>query len=118
MYLFLCIFAPGALTFLIAEKCSGTKKTADWLRSIMELMVYAAINTVLTAVLLKPFGRFEMVVTAEGSRTICYGITTLAVALIVSILSGIVMAAIKKNVDIKMQIVSREEVSGEKQKKS
>lgn len=114
MYLFLCTFGPGALTYLIAEKCSGKK--SDWVKAFIELIAYSAINMVITAVLLKPFGRFEVVFLPDGTKTVCYGIVTLIIAFAISVITGIVIATVKKKIDLKIQVACKKGASDENQK--
>lgn len=112
MFLFLCTFGAGAVTFLISEICAG-KKTADWIHVLMELIAYTAVDTVVSLLLLKPFNKILIVITSNNTKSLQYGLTGFVCALVIAVICGIVMGAVKKKVDMKIQIMPKEESSDE-----
>lgn len=116
MFMFLCTFGPGALTFLISEKCAGKNKEYSWINVVIELIAYTAMNAAVVISLLKPFKKVEMIIMADGNVTVRYGITAFLCAFIISVISGIVIAGIKKKLEIKMQILPEEGDTNENKK--
>ena len=96
MFNYLIIFGCGAITYLLAEKCSN-KTSPNWYSALITFLMCAMLNMVTTYLILSPFGRITRVDTVDG-------ITAIFLAIIIALLWGIAFGFIKKNVDIKAQI--------------
>ena len=103
MFNYLIIFGCGAITYLLAEKCSG-KIPSSWYNALISFVMYAMTNMVTTYLILSPFGRITRVDTADGITEISYGSSAIFLAVIIALLWGIVFGFLKKNVDIKAEI--------------
>ncbi|EOS43958.1 hypothetical protein C809_03444 [Lachnospiraceae bacterium MD335] len=103
MFNYLIIFGCGAITYLLAEKCSN-KTSPNWYSALITFLMCAMLNMVTTYLILSPFGRITRVDTVDGITEISYGSSAIFLAIIIALLWGIAFGFIKKNVDIKAQI--------------
>ena len=105
MFNYLIIFGCGAITYLLAEKCS--KKTApNWYSALISFIMYAMTDMVTTYLILSPFERITRVDTVDGITEISYGSSAIFLAVVIALLWGIAFGFLKKNVDIKAEIKS------------
>lgn len=103
MFNYLIIFGCGAITYLLAEKCSK-KESSNWYSALITFIMCAMVDMVTTYLILNPFGRISRVDTVDGISEISYGNAAIFLAVIIAMLWGIVFGFLKKNVDIKAEI--------------
>ena len=103
MFNYMIIFGCGAITYLLAEKCSN-KTSSNWYSALITLIMYAMLNMVTTYLILSPFGRITRVDTVDGITEISYGNSAIFVAVIIALLWGIAFGFFKKKADIKVEI--------------
>lgn len=113
MFLFLCTVGAGAITFLISEKCAE-RRTNDWVHALMELIAYTAIDTAVTLFIMKPINKIQIVIMPNGVKNLQYGLSGFVCALVIAVIWGVVIGAVKKHVDMKVQILPKEDSSNEK----
>jgi len=106
MFNYLVIFGCGAITYLLAEKCSK-KMSPNWYSALISFIMYAMLNMVTTYLMLSPFGRITRVDTVDGLTEVSYGSSAIFLAVIIALLWGIAFGFLKKNVDISAEIKSK-----------
>lgn len=103
MFNYLIIFGCGAVTYLLAEKCS--KKTApNWYSASITYVMYSMADMLTIYLILSPFGRITRIDTVDGITEISYGSSAILLAVVIALLWGIIFGFLKKNVDIKAEI--------------
>lgn len=108
MFSFLCLFGPGAITLLIVEKCMQVKNT-NFMRLLLEWVAYSALDVSLTVLLLEPLGRAGVYSKLNGESVLSYGSTAVAASVVIAVIGGILVSIIKKKIDIRVQIIPKEE---------
>lgn len=103
MFQFLFIFGPAAITYTIAAKLSGSSPD-NWYSALISLICCAELDAVITSVCLLPFGRVEIIMMTNGVKNIQYGGTAFIFSLIVGVLCGLVIAALKKNARVRLDV--------------
>lgn len=96
MYQFLSLFGPGALTWIVRERCFTGEKAekedrggrAVWI-CILEMLSYALVNLAVVASVFKPMGRVQFFLSADGMPTIQYGASALFGSVIVAVAIGV-----------------------------
>lgn len=103
MFNYLIIFGCGAITYLLAEKCS--QKTApNWYNALITYVMYSAADMLTIYLILSPFGRITRIDTIYGVTEISYGRSAIFLAVVIALLWGIAFGFLKKNVDIRAEI--------------
>lgn len=106
MFNYLIIFGCGAVTYLLAEKCS--QKTApNWYNALITYVMYSVVDMLTIYLMLSPFGRIQRIDTADGITEISYGSSAIFLAVVIALLWGIAFGFMKKNVDIRAEINDR-----------
>lgn len=111
MFQFLFVFGPAAITYMTAEKLSGSAPD-NWYSALIRLICCAELDTVITTLCLLPFGRVELIMMTNGVKNIQYGGTAFIFSLIVGVLCGLVIAVLKKNAGIRLEAKSRKKETG------
>lgn len=106
MFRFLCIFGPAAITYLIYIGLTG-KKVTNYFVALMEVILFAMLNTGILFAALSPFGRVELIKLDNGVREIRYGGTAFLLSFVVSAVLGVVSAMITKRVEIRLDITEK-----------
>ncbi|MDE7312510.1 MAG: hypothetical protein K2N87_12955 [Eubacterium sp.] len=100
MYQFLCLFGPGVLSWLIDVQCTGMgeeKVEKDGvLLAAAKAIAYSLLDLAATAVVCRPFGRMQFAVLPDGTLTVHYGASALAVAAGIAVVLGLCAAFLKK----------------------
>ncbi len=94
MYQFLYLFGPGTLTWLV--KHAGRQdmekdKDRNCFQAVLEILVYALVNAAAMVLLLKPGGRVQLTVLANGMLDLQYGATALIVSVAFAAFLGILV---------------------------
>ena len=94
MYQFLYLFGPGALTWLVknaGRQEEGKEQNGSRFQSVLEILVYALVNAAAMVLLLKPGGRVQLAVLANGMLDLQYGGTALVVSVVFAVFLGILI---------------------------
>lgn len=96
MYQFLCLFGPAVLTWRLREKILNSDKNKEQdgkvkiiLSAAAEIISYALINMAVVLLILKPLGRVQLVILADGRLDIQYGITSILASICVAVVLGV-----------------------------
>ncbi len=96
MYEFLCLFGPGVLSWLVSVRfCGqGEEKMAEGgiLLAAARVISYALIDLTAVAAVCRPFGRIQFAVMPDGAFTVHYGVSALAAASVLAIVTGLCAA--------------------------
>ncbi len=65
-----------------------------------KVIAFSMLDLTAVAVILKPFGRMQFVVLPDGTLTVHYGVSALAVATAAAVVTGMCAAAVKKRAQI------------------
>ena len=104
MFQFLYIFGPAAITYFVVRKCIR-KAPANWYEAFFELLAYAMLNAVILTLFLLPFGKVEIILMANGVKTLQYGGTAFLLTFPIAVISGVVISIIRKGIDFKIKAV-------------
>ena len=104
MYQFLYLFAPGVLSWLVSmrdRQADGEQMEKEGiLLAAAKVIAFSMLDLTAVAVILKPFGRMQYVVLPDGTLTVHYGVSALAVATAAAVVTGLCAAAVKKRAQI------------------
>ncbi len=104
MYQFLYLFAPGVLSWLVSmrgRQADGEQMEKEGiLLAAAKVIAFSMLDLTAVAVILKPFGRMQFVVLPDGTLTVDYGVSALAVATAAAVVTGMCAAAVKKRAQI------------------
>lgn len=100
MYQFLYLFGPGVLAWIVEGQRGGMAEEASEKNGIFviaaKVIAYSMLDLAVTASVCKPFGRMQFVTLADGTLTVQYGASALAVAAAAAIIIGMCTAVLKK----------------------
>ena len=104
MYQFLYLFAAGVLSWLVSmrdRQADGEQMEKEGiLLAAAKVIAFSMLDLTAVAVILKPFGRMQFVVLPDGTLTVHYGVSALAVATAAAVVTGLCAAAVKKRAQI------------------
>lgn len=91
MYQFLCLAGPGVLAWLTGSLYTGLKKETEKgiLVAVAKWIAYALIDVTIAACVCKPFDRMQFITLPDGTLTVHYGASALAVAAVTAVIIGL-----------------------------
>lgn len=116
MFQYLYVLGPAAITYFTVGKCTK-EKAENWYTALIELLAYAMINVAIMVFLLLSSGKVEIIILSNGIKHLQYGGTAFLLSIPVAVISGIVISAVKKGVDMKISILPNKK-NTEKDKKN
>ena len=107
---------PAAITYFTVHKCTK-EEVENWYTAVFELFAYAMINVAVMVLFLLSSGKVEIVILTNGMKHLQYGGTAFLLSIPVAVVSGIIISAVKKGVDMKISILPNRK-SKEKDRKN
>lgn len=103
MFQFLYLFGPGVLTRLVYVRYKQHKtkrlekeKDKNYLDIVIEIISHSLVNMALTLAILKPFGRVQLVVLADGRMDVHYGVSAILVSIFLAVIIGMILSISEK----------------------
>lgn len=104
MFQYLYILGPAAITYFTVCKCTK-KEAANWYTAFMELIAYATVNVAVMILFLLSSGKVEIIIMENGVKHLQYGGTAFLLSIPVAVICGIVVAAVKKGIEMKINVL-------------
>lgn len=106
MFNFLTIFGSASLTYLLVKKiCKEGEK--NWYEAVISIIAYAMANTLLTYLILEPFGLIGLVEMQNRLYDLQFGRISIIVEIIISILMAVTVSYVKMKVSITLEVKSK-----------
>lgn len=116
MFSFLYLFGPAAITYFTVRKCTKEEPT-NWYTALIELIAEAILDAAVMILLLLSSGKVEIIILQDGMKHLQYGGTAILLSIPVAVICGILIAAVKKSVDMNVRILPEQKQKKEKDAK-
>ena len=116
MFQFLCVFGPAAVTYLVLHHCLGRRQDR-WFDALAELLCYAFLDAAVTFCCMAPIGKASLVLLADGSKELQYSGIAFLFALFAGAVCGVVLAAVRKRLEVRVEVEPRKKDGGDEAEK-